>query len=118
MGEAEAEQVLCQALLPCLVWRAGKIAAACRFAAVTAVATMFRMKLLSDTITAGLLHQASCPIPAMPVIYCRCACCIMHGWLSLFGHAKARYQSGTEKHVLVSLAGPRVATLHTSKLLA
>ena len=91
VGEAEAEQVLRQALLPCLVWQAGKIAAACRFAAVTAAATIFRTKLLSGTTTSALLHLVSCPISATPVEYGRCECRIMYGWLNPLGHAQPRY---------------------------
>lgn len=59
VGAAEAEQVVRQALLPCLVWRAGKIAAASRFAAVTAIATIFRTKLLRGEAAAKLLAQVN-----------------------------------------------------------
>ncbi len=52
-----AEAILGQALAPCLVWRAGKIAAATRFAAITAVATVFRAKLVSSPSAAHMLHQ-------------------------------------------------------------
>lgn len=41
-----AEQLASQALLPALVWRAGKAAAAVRFAAMTAVSTVFAQHLL------------------------------------------------------------------------
>ena len=54
-----AEGLLSQALLPCLVWRAGKIAAASRFAAITAVATIFRTKLIAGSTAARLLHHVS-----------------------------------------------------------
>ena len=70
VGEAEAEQLLRQALLPCLVWHAGKIAAASRFAAISAVATVFRTKLLPGGTAAQLLHQVNkhtCCFTQMPV---------------------------------------------------
>ena len=41
-----AEQLCKQALLPALVWRAGKAAAAVRFAAATALGTLFAQRLL------------------------------------------------------------------------
>ena len=41
-----AEQLASQALLPALVWRAGKAAAAVRFAAITALSTLFAQRLL------------------------------------------------------------------------
>lgn len=41
-----AEQLATQALLPALVWRAGKAAAAVRFAAITALSTLFAQRLL------------------------------------------------------------------------
>lgn len=41
-----AEQLANQALLPALVWRAGKAAAAVRFAAITALSTLFAQRLL------------------------------------------------------------------------
>lgn len=59
VGPEEVEKVVRQALLPCLVWHAGKIAAASRFAAVTAVATIFRTKLLPGDSAAKLLDQVS-----------------------------------------------------------
>lgn len=43
---APAQQLADQALLPALVWRAGKAAAAVRFAAITALSTLFAHKLL------------------------------------------------------------------------
>ena len=54
-----AEGILSQALAPCMVWRAGKIAAASRFAAITAVATIFRSKLIASSTAARLLHEVS-----------------------------------------------------------
>lgn len=41
-----AEQLASLALLPALVWRAGKAAAAVRFAAITALSTLFAQRLL------------------------------------------------------------------------
>lgn len=41
-----AEQLANQALLPALVWRAGKAAAAVRFAAINALSTLFAQRLL------------------------------------------------------------------------
>lgn len=43
-----AEHLADQALLPSLVWRAGKAAAAVRFAAITAVSTLFAQHLLQS----------------------------------------------------------------------
>lgn len=51
-GQAQAfagpltEQLASQTLLPALVWRAGKAAAAVRFAAITALSTLFAQQLL------------------------------------------------------------------------
>lgn len=46
LGGGAALEVLTQLLLPPLVWRAGKTAAAVRFAAMTALATMLRRQLV------------------------------------------------------------------------
>lgn len=52
---ASAAPVLQRLLLPPLVWRAGKTAAAVRFAAVTALATLLRWRLApSNVLTAAL----------------------------------------------------------------
>lgn len=45
VGGAHAEQLLRDVLLPPLTWRAGKTAAAVRYAAITALATLLRRKL-------------------------------------------------------------------------
>ncbi len=52
-----AEAILTGALQPCLIWQAGKIAAATRFAAITAVATIFRAKLFPSSTASRLMHQ-------------------------------------------------------------
>ena len=66
MGGEHAARVLSDLLLPPLVWRAGKTAAAVRFAAVTALSTMLRqglapagvlMALVDDGTLLPLLHQ-------------------------------------------------------------
>ena len=45
------------AILPALVWRAGKTAAAVRFAAVAALASMLQQQLLRQAELAGLLGE-------------------------------------------------------------
>ena len=46
-----------KAILPALVWRAGKTAAAVRFAAVAALASMLQQQLLRQAELAGLLGE-------------------------------------------------------------
>ena len=46
-----------KAILPALVWRAGKTAAAVRFAAVAALASMLQQQLLGQAELAGLLGE-------------------------------------------------------------
>ena len=72
---APAAALAQQAILPALVWRAGKTAAAVRFAAVAALASMLQQQLLGQAELAGLLGegrllpglvQASVPCTTVP----------------------------------------------------
>jgi dynein assembly factor 5 len=58
-GGANASLVLRQLLLPPLVWRAGKTAAAVRFAAVTALATMLRHQLAPADVLLELMSTSA-----------------------------------------------------------
>ena len=66
LGGEHAGQLLSDVLLPPLVWRAGKTAAAVRFAAVTALSTLLRqgmaspfelMRVVDNGSLLPLLHQ-------------------------------------------------------------
>lgn len=54
-----AEQLANKALLPSLVWRAGKAAAAVRFAAITALSTLFAQRLLQKNQLQAMLAGES-----------------------------------------------------------
>lgn len=74
-GGANAQLLLGKVLLPPLVWHAGKVAAAVRFAAVTALGTVLRRQLAPPQL---LMHFIETPgaVKLLPLLYA----CLDEDW--------------------------------------
>lgn len=64
-GGENARQTLAKLLLPAIVWRAGKTAAAVRFAAATALVTFFSGDLIQSEPLADLLESGE----VLPLVF-------------------------------------------------
>lgn len=90
-----AEKALSQLLLPSLVWRAGKSAAAVRYAAVVALGTALRRRLVPAPALLSALRTTD-------------LLASLHGALEEDFYSDTRAAATHAEHLLIQLAGPKL----------